>query len=139
MIVLDTNVVFEQTRPRPSETVLRWASHQRRTEMFTTAITEAEVLLGVELLPRGRKKEALSDQIRKIFEADFAGRVLSFDGSAAQEFAIIVSERLRMGRPINEADAQIAAIARSHGAIIATRNRKDFEHCGIEVVDPWTA
>jgi predicted nucleic acid-binding protein len=74
-----------------------------------------------------------------MLEADFGGRILPFDSSAAQAFAIVASERRQAGKPISQADAQIAAVARSRGASLATRNVEDFEGCGIEVISPWTA
>ena len=70
---------------------------------------------------------------------EFSGRILPFDGPAAVAFAAIAAERREAGRPIAQADAEIAAIARSRGAILATRNVVDFEGCGIEIVNPWQA
>jgi predicted nucleic acid-binding protein len=72
-----------------------------------------------------------------MIDEDFAGRVLAFDSAAARIYAIIASDRRASGRPIMEADCQIAAIARVHRAVLATRNVRDFEGCGIEIVDPW--
>jgi len=138
MIVLDTNVVSEPTRASPSPAVGRWFRRVTASDLHTTAITEAEILLGLELMPRGRRKEELERATARMFQRLLFGRVLAFDRAAAREFASIAAERDRMGRPIKEADAQIAAIARVHGASIATRNLRDFEHCGIALIDPWS-
>jgi predicted nucleic acid-binding protein len=76
--------------------------------------------------------------IEDMLGEDFTGRILPFDSAAAVAFAEIAATRRQAGRPIAQADAQIAAIARSRGAALATRNVPDFEGCGIDVVNPWT-
>lgn len=105
--------------------------------MFTTTITQAELLYGVELLPQGSRRARLQEVIQNGLSALFAGRILSFDESAAREFASIVASRRTRGRPISEFDAAIAGIARSHHAAIATRDTGGFEGCGIAVINPW--
>lgn len=137
MIVLDTNVLSEGLRPQPSPTVLRWMQSEPIAALFTTTITEAELLYGAILLPDGRRRQALEAVIAQLLGVQFAGRVLPFDSAAAREFADIAASRRRAGRPIGEADARIAAIARSRGAALATRNVGDFAGCGLTVIDPW--
>lgn len=137
MIVLDTNVLSEVLRPEPSSRVLEWLHSQPRTRLFTTAITEAEVHFGVESLPAGRRRTALEAAITRIFETHFAGRVLPFDSVAALEYARLAAKRRLAGKPMSQADAQIAAIARSRGAGLATRNTADFADCDLDVIDPW--
>lgn len=105
--------------------------------MFTTAITQAEILYGIEALPPGTRRSRLQAAIEKMFAAQFEGRVLPFDESAARSFARIAAARDAAGRPISQFDAMIAAIARSHRAAVATRNTADFERCGIPIVNPW--
>lgn len=99
---------------------------------------EAEILYGLSLLPVGRRRTALVKAAQDVFDR-LSGRILSFDSAAAATFAEIASTRRRIGRPIGEADAQIAAIARVHKAAVATRDVRDFADCGIDVVSPWTA
>jgi predicted nucleic acid-binding protein len=137
MIVLDTNVLSETWRPKPSAKVLGWMRSQPSAGLFTTAITEAELLYGIALLPDGKRRRALESAIGLIFAEDLAGRVLPFDSAAAREYADIAAARRRVGRRIAEADAQIAAIARSRSALLATRNVEDFAGCGLTVVSPW--
>lgn len=137
MIILDTNVLSEAVRPQPSRAVVRWLSAQPVAQLFTTTISEGEILYGVALLPKGRRRKALEQATRQMFADDFADRVLSFDSAAAREFAAVAAARRQQGRPITALDAQIAAIARSHGAALATRNVADFVGCSIEIVDPW--
>lgn len=137
MIVLDTNVLSEGLRPRPSENVLRWMQSEPIATLFTTSITEAELLFGAALLPEGKRRRALETVLDRLFGERFVDRILPFDSAAAREFADIAANRRRAGRPIGEPDARIAAIARSRGASVATRNVGDFVDCGITVIDPW--
>ncbi len=137
MIVLDTNVVSELMKATPTAAVVAWIGSRDSAEFCTTSITEAEVLNGVLALPAGRRRRALEQAADAMFAADFAGRILPFDSRAARAYAEIVTDRDRRGRPISQFDAQIGAIARSAGAVLATRNGDDFDHCGISVVNPW--
>lgn len=136
MIVLDTNVLSELMRPAPAEVVMRWFARQPFADLFTTAVTESEILAGVRLLPSGRRRTALESAAAGLFD-DLAGHILPFDSAAAHEFAEIERERRRLGRPIFRADAEVASIARSHGARVATRDTADFAGCGVELVNPW--
>ena len=137
MIVLDTNVLSEGFRPQPAEAVRRWMLAQPPASLFTTVISEAEVFFGMALMPRGQRRAALEQAATAIFEVDFAERILPFDSAAARAFAEIAAARRRLGRPVSQSDAQIAAISRSRGAALATRNVDDFADCGIRVINPW--
>jgi toxin FitB len=139
VIVLDTNVLSEAARPKPSPAVLGWLAAQPAAQLFTTTISEGEMLCGLALLLEGRRRVALEEAARQMFAEDFAERILPFDSAAAQEFAAIAAARRRQGRPMATLDAQIAAIARAHRAALATRNVADFASCGIEVIDPWSS
>jgi hypothetical protein len=110
---------------------------QSPASLFTTAICEAEILYGVALLPAGRRRTALEESVTAIFREEFSGRVLPFDSAAARAFAEIAARRRRSGRPVSAFDAQIAAIAQSRGADVATRNEEDFADCGVSIVNPW--
>lgn len=137
MILLDTNVLSELMKPAPAERVIRWAAAEPASSLYLTSITQAEIFHGVLLLPAGRKRKAIEVAAEAMFEEEFAGRVLPFGSEAALAYARIAVERRRLGRPISQFDAQIAAIARSTGAVLATRNAGDFDHCGIKVMNPW--
>lgn len=139
MIVLDTNILSELMRPAPAEIIVRWVTAQPLTSLYTTSITQAEILHGIRLLPAGRRRNALESAAEAMFGEDFRGRVLAFGSKEAQSYARIAAERRRAGRPISHFDAQIAAIARSAGAAIATRNVADYAACGVEVINPWDA
>lgn len=137
MIVLDTNVLSELMRAEPSPRVAAWVTTHPARSLYTTAVTQAEVLYGVALLPEGTRRTALAQAVAGMFEEDFLDRVLPFDADAARAYAEVAAERRRLGRPISQFDAQIAAIARSRGAALATRNVADFTDCGVTVIDPW--
>ena len=137
MIVLDTNVLSELTRRTPEAGVVAWLDSFPETKIATTAITAAELLHGVSRLPAGQRKTALAAAVHALIDDDFQGRVEPFDATAASHYAAVVNERETLGRPISAADAQIAAICRARGAVLATRNIKDFEETGVELVNPW--
>ena len=126
-------------RPLPESLVMRWLDAQLPGDLFTTAVTEAEIFNGIGLMPVGKRSKALLAAAERIFEKALAERVLPFDQTAARLFAQIFSSRKLRGKPIKPLDAQIAAIARAHGATLATRNTRDFEECGIHLVNPWLA
>src|SRR5215471_3375428 len=115
MIVLDTNVLSESLKPSPSRLVLEWLGAQPASNLFTTAITRAELLYGLALLPSGQRRRTLESRIEQILDRGFAGRIPPFDAEAAQAYAEIYAARRMQGRPMPMMDAQIAAIALAHG------------------------
>jgi predicted nucleic acid-binding protein len=137
MIILDTNVLSELMRPKPSPLVVTWAAKQPATELFTTSITEAKIFYGIQLLTKGKRREGLLAAAEAMFAEDFKGRIFGFESDAARVFSTIAAHRRALGRPISHADAQIAAIAQVRGAKLATRNVTDFENCDLAIVDPW--
>jgi toxin FitB len=139
MIVVDTDVLSEAMRERPDPRVAAWLEQQPEAETFTTAITKAEILYGIEMLDLGNHRAGLARAAELIFSGTFLRRVLAFDNEAAAHYAQISASRKISGRPIKTANAQIAAIARLHGAVLATRDERAFRDCGIRVVNPWGA
>src|ERR1700733_7042478 len=111
MIFLDTNVVSELMRPHPATPVSAWFSGQRADELHLTAITVAEILYGIELLPGGKRRDALLAGAQLMFNKVFSGKIFAFSNDAAHHFPMIAAQRRRRGRPIAHFDAQIAAIA----------------------------
>jgi len=135
VIVLDTNIVSELAKPMPNATVVAWVDTQVELAIAATAL--AELRFGVARLPEGKRKTALSEAIDQFVADDLDGLVLPFDAGCAEAYGLIVAARERAGRPIGIADAQIAAICAVHDAVLATRNLRDFQGAGIELVDPW--
>jgi len=138
MILLDTNVISELMKPSPDARVETWLAAQLPADCFISAVTEAELRYGVEILPPGQRRQQFEAALEGMLVQDFAGRIIAFDSAAAIAYAAVAIDRRRSGRPISQFDAQIAATARSVGATLATRNVADFQGCGISVVDPWT-
>ena len=138
MIVLDTNVLSELVKPAPqrSETVFAWLAQQPGERMFTTAITAAELLSGVAIMPEGARKRAVGDGLTRII-ALFEGRILAFDQAAARHYAEAVTARRKSGRLIDAFDLLIGATARANGMAVATRNIYDFEDSGVDLINPW--
>lgn len=137
IIVLDTNVVSESARLVPDPHILAWIDRQVRESMFVTTVTEAELRYGVARMPAGRRRDQLSQIYERMFSQYFAGRILPFDRAAAVAYAEIRAHRQSIGRPIPPFDCAIAAIARSYGAAVATRNVRDFADCGVPLINPW--
>ena len=136
MIILDTNILSELMNPAESEHVVAWADTMRRTDLFTTAINKAEILFGLAVMPKGRRRDMRLSWAEAVFLEEFRDRILPFEERAAEHYADIVASRQKMGKRIEPIDAQIAAIARSNGMSVATRNVKDFMNCGVEVINP---
>ena len=137
MIVLDTNVLSELMRPKPEAAVLRWMNAQTDA-LYMTALSCAEILLGIDLLPKGRRRQRLGEQATAMFTDDFAERILSFDLATAPAYAAIAGRRQKAGKRLSPVDGMIAAIAHVHGASIATRDG-DFSGCGVPLINPWQA
>ena len=138
--LLDTNVLSELMREAPAPEVLRWFTAKMPSQLYTSTINQAETLAGIALLAAGKRRDALARAAQQIFEEEFAGRCLVFNSQSAEQFALVVAQRKRMGRPIDAVDAQIAAIALAANLKLVTRNTKDF--AGIDslgVINPWLA
>lgn len=137
-ILLDTNVLSELMRPRPDPAVVDWFARRTGDTFFISAITQAEILLGIALLPPGKRRDVLTAAAAAMFAEDFAGRCLPFDAAVAGFYADIVAARRAAGQPVTTEDAQIAAIALTYGYPLATRNSRDFAGiAGLVLYNPW--
>ncbi len=139
MILVDTNIVSEVMRVAPSGAVLAWLNDQDSNSLHIATITigEIEYGLGLRILPAGKRRVQLKDRFEQFIARAFARRILAFDESAARAYGDVMGLRKEIGRPMSVPDGQIAAIARSNGFAIATRNVGDFEECGIDLIDPF--
>ena len=138
-VLLDTNVVSELIRKAPEPAVEAWAAGHALEDLFFSAVGEAELRYGAAILPAGRRRETLVSDIERMLRDAFEERVLPFDSDAARAYADIAAARRSAGRTVSPVDCQIAAIARARNMAVATRNVRDFEDIGVEIVDPWTA
>ena len=136
MIILDTNVTSELMRAQPEPAVMGWLATQRAAELFSTVVTVAEISYGLERLPRGRRRRSLEQSYQSLF-VGMADHILPFDVEAALLYGPLVAAKERVGIAMDPMDAQIACIAACRGAMIATRNERDFADCGVQLVNPW--
>ena len=137
MIVLDTNVISEFMTSPPAEPVSRWLNAQDAANLYLTTISIAEICFGLQVMPGGKRRRLLTDRFEQFLATAFDNRILSFDEHAARVYGEIRGQRKDQGRPMSNFDGQIAAIARTRGCSIATRNIKDFEDCGLKLIDPF--
>jgi predicted nucleic acid-binding protein len=137
VIILDTNIVSEPLRPRPDLRVRNWIDAQTAGELFLCTPVLAELHFGVERLAAGVRKDRLRASIDR-FENDlYRGRILALDTAAAAAYGRLVAMRERMGRPIQQMDGLIAAIALTHRAFLATRNVSNFASLGLDLINPF--
>ena len=137
-LLLDTNVLSELMRSQPDQAVMDWFAERTGAIFYVSSITQAEIMLGISLLPAGKRRETLATAAEGMFSQDFSGKCLPFDAAGAVIYASIVSDRRKAGLAISTEDALIAATALAHGYPLATRNTKDFLHInGLILQNPW--
>lgn len=124
-------------RPAPEAAVASWVADRAASSLYLTAISEAELRFGLATMPPGKRRDGLAAGLERMLRTGFANRVLPFDGAAARAYAEIAAARRAAGRAVSQSDNQIAAVARSRGMAVATRNVRDFEDAGIGLLDPW--
>ena len=139
MIILDTNVLSALMRKAPEAQVVAWLDSQPAESVWITSITLFESRLGLALLPKGRRRQALDAAFDRLLKEDLENRVLDFDSAAAAEAASLAAERQKAGRTVDMRDTQIAGIALARHAALATRNVRHFQDLKVPVVDPWAA
>jgi predicted nucleic acid-binding protein len=139
MFVLDTNILSAMMSTRVVPEVAEWIAGQPVGLLFTTSISQAEILSGIAIMPESRRRSDLEAAAGAMFLEDFEGRVLPFDMNAAVAYADIFAARRRAGRPTATVDLLIASVARSHHASVVTRDVSGFEGCGLRVINPWKA
>lgn len=137
MIVLDTNVISEMMRPEPDENVMNWLNRQPTGALFITSITLAELSFGIEVLPQGQRKIALTQWLADVKKL-FVGRILAFEEDAAASYAALAAQARRAGKGFPLADGMIAATAHSHGFKVATRDTSAFDAVGLRLINPWS-
>ena len=139
MILLDTNVISEPQRREPNARVLEWIDAQALETLYLSAITVAELRAGIALLPAGKRRDSLHDNLEKRLLPMFANRVLSFDMACTKAYAELLAKSRAAGLALETADAFIAAVALANGFAVATRDNGPFEAAGVTVINPWEA
>ncbi|MCY3857770.1 MAG: type II toxin-antitoxin system VapC family toxin [Gammaproteobacteria bacterium] len=137
MYLLDTNIVSELMQEQPSTVVSEWVFGIPTNLIYYSAISEAELRYGAEILPSGKRRDSLITRIDRMLQEAFENRILPFDTLAAKSYASIAGMRRSAGRPISLLDCQIAAIAESRDLTLVTRNTRDFTDVGISLINPW--
>jgi toxin FitB len=137
MIVVDTNVLSEPLKPRPDPAILQWFDSYAPESFYLAAPVLAEILNGIEPLPKGKRKHAMEQLLQSLMGHFFADRFLAFDREAAIAYARLGSRTAEKGYTISVIDCQIAAIAAVHGFAVATRDVAPFRAAGVPVINPW--
>ena len=134
--LLDTNIISNVVKPRPSESLLAWMSTQRDEDLFIASLTVAEICRGILEMPLGKKRDALDTWFSGSEgpQALFAGRILSFDDNAGLIWARLMAEGKAVGRPRSGLDMIVAAVAAANQCVVVTDNEKDF--AGLQIVNP---
>ena len=137
MILLDTNIVSAVMAPQPPTAVLAWLDRQQTADLYLSTLTIAEIGYGLSILPPGKRRRTLEDRFEQFIGEGFEHHILSFDPAAARLYGTIMGRRKELFRPMAVLDGQIAAIARANSFALATRNVRDFEECGLDVLNPF--
>lgn len=137
MIILDTNVLSALMRSVPDEPVIDWLDRQPPESVWITSVTLFEARFGLNLLPKGRRRQALESAFERLLEDDLENRVLDFDSAAAAAAAVLAAIRQKAGRPVDVRDTQIAGIALARRATLATRNVRHFADLKVPMINPW--
>jgi predicted nucleic acid-binding protein len=139
MILLDTNVVSEVMKAQPAEAVVTWLNVQESEKLYVSASTIGEIAHGLRILPDGKRRSGLRGRFEQFIALAFDRRVLAYDESAARIYGELMGDRKELGIPMSVPGGQIAAVARHNHLAVATRNSLGFEHCGIDVLNPFEA
>ncbi len=137
MIILDTNVISEPMKPNSNPAVTAWLDRQLAETLYLTATSFSELLVGIEILPDGKRKQELSTALKELIIKLFGPRILPFDQQAAIAYAPLIGRAKLKGHSISVADGQIAALASVHGFTIATRDVAPFVAAGVPIINPW--
>jgi len=138
-LLLDTNVLSEVTRPVPDARVLKWLDRLDEDRSFISVVSLAEIRRGIALMDDGRKRDALAEWLSSDLPERFEQRVLFVDAPVALAWGDLMGVAKRQGRGLSSMDGLIGATAIANDLTLATRNMRDFEDFGIELLNPWTA
>lgn len=137
MIILDTNIISELMKTAPNQQVISWLDRQDAMTLFTTSVTIAEIIYGLDVLPEGKRRDYLETAFSQVLNDAFKHRILTFDEPAALVYGKLMGSRKRSGHPLSLLDGQIASIAKNHQMALATRNTRDFLHCDLTLINPF--
>lgn len=135
MIFLDTNVVSETFKKEPNEAVIAWLI-RFDAELALSSVVIGEIAYGIAKLRDAERAPRLERSLED-WRTRFVGRIHGFDEKAALAYGTMVGDAKLREQPMSQPDGMIAAIAKTRGAALATRNGPDFRHCGLTLINPW--
>lgn len=135
--LLDTNIPSEMTRPQPRSSVVQWLDDADDEQLYFSVVSLGEILKGITILATGKRRNTLQQWLDETLRPWFEGRILSIDDSIAERWGVLAGECQLKGRPLKMADGLIAATALEHGLTVVTRNTRDFEGLGIDILNLW--
>ena len=136
--LLDTSAVSEVVKPKPDPAVIEWLTQADEEALFLSVLTIGELEKGVAKLADGKRRTRLRAWVRRDLVTRFAGRLLPVDLQIADRWGALVGTSESKGLPLPVIDSLIAATCLVHGLTAVTRNRADFERCGVECFSPWS-
>jgi predicted nucleic acid-binding protein len=136
--LLDTCVISEFTKKRPTARVTKWMNQQDEFSLYLSTITIGELYKGIAKLPDGQKKQDLQSWVATDLTRKFTGRILNVNQEVAQRWGILSANAEKIGRPVPILDGLLAATAQAFGLIFVTRNISHVEITGISILNPWT-
>jgi toxin FitB len=136
--ILDTNVLSALMTDPPEASVVTWLNRQPASAIWTTSVTILEIQFGLEIMPAGRRRTALTEKFERTLE-EMGRRIAVFDEEAARVTAALMASRRKHGAVGELRDTMIAGIVLSRHATLATRNTAHFSDISATVVNPWTA
>ncbi len=135
--LLDTCVISELASKQPDPEVVDWIDSLNSERVYLSVITIGEITKGIEKLAESRRKETLKAWLEYDLLARFQGKILPLDTNVLIAWGTLIAQAERKGRPMPAIDSLIAATVLNHGMTLVTRNVKDFESAGIDIINPW--
>jgi predicted nucleic acid-binding protein len=135
LYLLDTDVISQITKPKPNEAAMRWLASESMAALHLSVATIVEIRIGIELMPGGRRKRAISQWLTEDLPQAYLERILPVGLEIAEMAGVIIAQSRAAGFAGEPMDALIAATAKVHGLKVATLNRKHFEKLGVELVE----
>jgi predicted nucleic acid-binding protein len=135
--LLDTNVISEVRRPKPDQRVVSFISFRPFDQLYVSTVTLAEIRFGIELLQDPSHRSLLNAWVTNTVRPMFYDRILPITEDVVLRWRLLVESGRKIGRTFSQPDLFIAATALEYGLILATRNTKDFEDLGLNMINPW--
>lgn len=135
--LIDTCCISELVKKKPNPNVVKWFADQDELAMYLSVITFGELRKGIEKLPDSKKKKELNRWVKEDLKQRFKNRVLNITIEEMNKWGEILAAAEKGGKPLPAIDSLIAATALTHDLSVVTRNTKDMEGSGVEVINPW--